>query len=47
MVIDVETYDRALELAGELSAAPGASGKPIHEWLEVRPFYGECPTTTE
>ncbi len=23
MVIDVETYERALELAGELSAAPG------------------------
>ena len=47
MVIDVETYDRALELAGELSAAPGAGGKPIHEWLEVRPFYGEQATATE
>ena len=41
MVIDVETYERALELAGELSAAPGAGGKPIHEWLEVRPFLTE------
>jgi hypothetical protein len=38
MVIDVETYERALELAAELSAAPGAGGKPIHEWLEIRPF---------
>ncbi|NYJ37688.1 hypothetical protein HNR10_005569 [Nocardiopsis aegyptia] len=38
MVIDVESHERALELAGELSAAPGAHGKPIHEWLEVRPF---------
>src|SRR6202171_1309183 len=28
MEIDVETYERALELAGELSAAPGAGGKP-------------------
>src|SRR6188474_1634919 len=36
MVIDVDTYERALELAGELSAAPGANGEPIHEWLEVR-----------
>src|SRR5215216_5085057 len=27
MVIDVETYERALELAGELSAAPGAGGQ--------------------
>ncbi len=38
MIIDVDTHERALELAGELSAAPGAGGKPIHEWLEVRPF---------
>ncbi|MFE5475351.1 MULTISPECIES: YciI family protein [unclassified Nocardia] len=47
MVIDVETYDRALELAGELSAAPGAGGKPVQEWLELRPFYTELPTVTE
>jgi len=38
MIIDVDSYERAVELAGELSAAPGAGGKPIHEWLEVRPF---------
>jgi hypothetical protein len=47
MIIDVETYERALELAAELSAAPGAGGKPIHEWLELRPFYGASPTITE
>src|SRR3954465_3148146 len=47
MIIDVETYGRALELAGELSAAPGAGGKPIHEWLEVRPFLAASPTTTD
>ena len=33
MAIDVDSYERALELAAELSAAPGAGGKPIHEWL--------------
>jgi hypothetical protein len=38
MIIDVDGYDRAVELAGGLSAAPGAGGKPLHEWLEVRPF---------
>ena len=38
MIIDVDSYQRAVELAGELSAAPGAGGKPIHEWLELRPF---------
>ncbi|ROR72983.1 YciI family protein [Bogoriella caseilytica] len=43
MVIDVDDYQRAVELAGELSAAPGAGGEPIHEWLEVRPFLGAPP----
>ncbi|WP_405163889.1 YciI family protein [Nocardia sp. NBC_01499] len=47
VIIDVETYERALELAAELSAAPGAGGKPIHEWLELRPFLGAAPTVTE
>ena len=47
MIVDVESWDRAVELAGELSAAPGAGGKPIHEWLEVRPFMAERPTVTE
>jgi hypothetical protein len=47
MVIDVDSYERAIELAGELSAEPGAGGKPIHEWLEVRPFLTSVPTVTE
>ena len=47
MVIDVDTYERALELAAELSAAPGPGGRPIHEWLELRPFLGAAPTVAE
>jgi hypothetical protein len=47
MVIDVDSYERAVELAGELSAAPGANGDPIHEWLELRPFMSEPPTVIE
>ncbi|MGW5519009.1 YciI family protein [Nocardia africana] len=47
MLIDVDTYERALELAGELSAAPGAGGKPIGEWLELRPLLTAMPTVTE
>ena len=47
MIIDVDSYDRAVELAGELSAAPGAGGKPIHEWLEVRPFLTASLPVTE
>src|ERR1700710_2676367 len=33
MIIDVDSWDRAVALAGELSAAPRAGGKPIHAWL--------------
>ena len=47
MAIDVDSYERAIELAGELSAAPGKGGEPIYEWLEVRPFLTEAPTVTE
>ena len=46
-VIDVESWDRAVQLAGELSAAPGPGGKPLHEWLEVRPFLTGPPAVTE
>lgn len=45
-VIDVDSWDRAVELATELSLAPGKDGRPIHEWLEVRPFYG-APSATD
>ncbi|WP_327001443.1 YciI family protein [Dactylosporangium sp. NBC_01737] len=47
MVIDVDTYERALELAAELSAAPGAGGEPINEWLELRPFLSAGPACVE
>ena len=47
MIIDVESWDRAVELAGRLSAAPGPDGEPIHEWLEVRPFFTKSPAMGE
>ncbi|MEH3156061.1 MAG: YciI family protein [Gordonia paraffinivorans] len=47
MAIDVDSHERALELAGELSAAPGAGGEPIHEWLELRPFLEMPPAMTD
>jgi hypothetical protein len=47
MIIDVETYERAVEVAGAYSAAPGPGGKPICEWLEVRPLMTESLTGTE
>lgn len=47
MAIDVDSYERAVELTGELSAAPGKDGKPIYEWIELRPFMSEPPTTAD
>jgi hypothetical protein len=47
MIIDVESWDRAVELAGDLSAAPGPGGEPIYEWLEVRPFLTAPPKISE
>jgi hypothetical protein len=46
-IIDVDSYERAIEVAGQLSAAPGAGGEPIDEWLEVRPFLTAPPAVTE
>ena len=47
MVIDVDSRERAVELAGELSAAPAAGGRPLGEWLEVRPFLDDRPNPGE
>jgi hypothetical protein len=43
MIIDVDGRERAIELAGELAQAPGYGGRPVHEWLEVRPFFAALP----
>jgi hypothetical protein len=45
-IVDVDSLERALEIAGEASKAPGvpitgADGKPIdHLWIEVRQILG-------
>lgn len=46
-MIDVETHERALELAAELSEAPGAGGRPVREWLELRPLLTWTPPVAE
>lgn len=35
-LIDVDSEERALEIAAHVSSAPGPDGKPIFEWLELR-----------
>jgi hypothetical protein len=42
-MIDVESEQRAHEVAAYVSSAPGKGGQPIHEWLEVRPVMWEAP----
>ncbi|WP_159621050.1 YciI family protein [Ruania rhizosphaerae] len=44
MIIDVDSTERAHEAAAFLSSAPGPGGRPIGEWIEVRPFMSEPPT---
>ncbi len=44
MAIDVESVERAHEVAAFLSSAPGAGGRPLQEWIEVRPFLSQQPT---
>jgi hypothetical protein len=38
--IDVESLDRALEIAARASAAPGPGGRPIVQRIEVRQVLG-------
>ncbi|MGV9415215.1 YciI family protein [Nocardia sp. NPDC003693] len=35
-IVDVESPERAVEIAARASAAPGPGGKPIGEYIEVR-----------
>jgi hypothetical protein len=35
-IVDVETVDRAIAIAAQVSAAPGQSGVPIKQPIEVR-----------
>jgi len=39
-VIDVESLDRALEIAAITSAAPGPDGQPVRQRIEVREVMG-------
>lgn len=35
-LIDVDSEERAHEVAAYVSSAPGKGSRPIHEWIEVR-----------
>jgi hypothetical protein len=42
-IVDVESPERAYELAAQASAAPGAGGKPLNMPIEVRQVMGGPP----
>ena len=46
-IVDVDSQERAYEIAAYGSSAPGPGGRPIREWIEVRPFMGPPPSVTE
>lgn len=35
-LIDVDSYERAVEIAALISSEPGPGGGPLHEWIDVR-----------
>jgi hypothetical protein len=39
-IVDVESQERAIEIAAQSSAAPGRDGKPIQQTIEVREIMG-------
>jgi len=47
MIVDVDSEQRAHEVAAFLSSAPGRGGRPTQEWIEVRPFLTPGATVTD
>jgi hypothetical protein len=43
-VVDVETLERACEIAAKASAAPGPGGDPLYMPIEVRQVMGGAPS---
>jgi hypothetical protein len=45
-IVDVESTDRAYQIAAEASAAPGLGGKPLNMGIEVRQVMSAPPIDT-
>ena len=43
-MIDVESRERAVELAAYASSEPGPRGEPMYEWIDVREVMSEPPS---
>jgi hypothetical protein len=42
-LVDVESRERAVELAAYVSSGPGPGGMPLYEWIDVREVMSEAP----
>ncbi len=45
-MIDVESRERAIELAAYASSEPGPRGEPMYEWIDIREIMSDGPTDT-
>jgi hypothetical protein len=45
-MIDVDSYERAVEIAAYASSAPGPRGEPLCEWIDVREVMWERAADT-
>src|SRR5215216_6488604 len=43
-MIDVDSHERAIELAAYVSSEPGPGGEPLYEWIDVREVMSEAPS---
>jgi hypothetical protein len=41
-MVDVDSRERALEIAAYISSEPGPGGEPLHEWIDVREVMSEA-----
>lgn len=40
--VDVDSYERAVEIAAYVSSEPGPGGEPMLEWIEIREVMGDA-----
>ena len=43
-MIDVDSYERAVEVAAYVSSEPGPGGEPMYEWIDVREVMSGAPS---
>lgn len=42
-MVDVASYERAVEIAAYVSSEPGPGGTPLYEWIDVRELLFDVP----